>query len=528
MKPTIVYCSDGNDLELLKASLYSAKKFVPDAEVYVLSDSVSQLDIPDAKLLDPTGILAELGFFPDRWGRKWPYATLYRLAIPLMSEFADLGRVLYLDTDTLVKSEEAAELFSMDMGASEILGTRDTVGNSSRIDACVRGDLCQEAMTAILNRIWNGRKISGQTYINAGVSVWNLAEIRKNDLDWYRQKLKWFWEAEIRGKFRYLDQDLVNAMMFTKTDMPCKFNAYASHTSSGPVYGQTYDHVVIQHYVDNTKDCVVSDAMKMGYVPEGRERLVVYSSDGRDSERLHMSMRSAKKFLGPNVKFFILTELQKYPGVNNAVLMNPAKILADLGFSPEGWSRRWPYCTLFRLALPLMPELKDVDKILYLDTDVLVRSREAGRLFNLPFDSYEVCGVPDVEARQGNTGNIVRYGLTSNAKLQMYEKLWRTAMPDVRVYINAGVTVWNLAKIRENGLDWYGQRLKWFWDSVKRGNFGFLDQDFINAMLDTCSMLNVKFNKFGGDFDTSCAIQHFVANTKRGMGDVARKMGIPV
>ena len=175
-----------------------------------------------------------------------------------------------------------------------------------------------------------------------------------------------------------------------------------------------------------------------------------------------------------------------------------------------------------------MPELKDVDKILYLDTDVLVRSREAGKLFNLPFDSYEVCGVPDVEARQGNTGNIVRYGLTSNAKLQMYERLWRTAMPDIRVYINAGVTVWNLAKIRENGLDWYGQRLKWFWEAVKRGNFGFLDQDFINAMLDTCSMLNVKFNKFGGDFNTGCAIQHFVAGTKRGMGDVARKMGIPV
>ena len=179
------------------------------------------------------------------------------------------------------------------------------------------------------------------------------------------------------------------------------------------------------------------------------------------------------------------------------------------------------YCRIF---IPRV--FKQYDKVLYLDTDTLVRSREVAKLFRLPFDSFEVCGVPDVEARQANVGNIVKNSLKPDAKRQMNERLWHSAMPETRVYINAGVTVWNLAKIRENGVEWYAQRLKWLWESICRGEFGFLDQDFINAMMDTCSMLNVKFNKFGGDFGTNCAIQHFVSGTKRHMGDVAKKMGI--
>jgi lipopolysaccharide biosynthesis glycosyltransferase len=521
MMNTVVYCSDGNDLHMLAASLYSVKKFMPDATVYVLSDVVSPLDVPDVKIADPTAELSALGFFPDRWGRKWPYATLYRLAIPLMQEFSGVDRVLYLDTDTLVKSGEVAELFAVDMGANEVLGTRDTNGTYSRIETCVRCDLCQDAVVGVLTKIWNGRRIPDQTYINAGVTVWNLARIRENGLDWYRQRLKWFWEAELRGRFRYLDQDFINSMMLVQTDMPAQFNAYME-----PSRHQVYDHPVVRHYVVDTKDQLVPDAVEIGYVPGGRETYVVYSSDGNDGDKLRMSMRSVKKYIGPGVKFFILTELEQYPGVNNAVLVNPAKTLADLGFSPEGWNRRWPYCTLFRLALPLLPELQGVDRVLYLDTDTLVRSPEAMKLFRLPIDAFEVCGAPDVEARQANVGGVMKNALQADAKRQMYERLWRDVMPDTKMYINAGVAVWNLDRIRENGLDWYRQRLKWFWEAVRRGNFGFLDQDFINSMMNTCAMMNTKFNKFGGDASTRCAIQHFVASTKKYMADTARKIGI--
>lgn len=521
MRHVVVYASDGNDLELLRASLFSLKRAVPDAEAYVLSEHLSQEDVQGAKVLDPGPTLDSVGFFCNDWNRKWPYATLYRMAIPLMDEFKDVDRLLYLDTDTLVKTDGIKDLFEMGSLDFEILGAKDSNGTWKRVDRCVRGDLCVEGTAAILQRLWTTRQMQGHTYVNAGVTLWCLARIRENGIDWYRQRLKWFWEAETRCRFEFLDQDFINSMMLTGAMLPRKCNVFADAVPPG-------EEIVVKHFIAHTKREMLCEAKAMGYAPEAvsSPKVVVYSSDGRDSTRLRLSAMSVKKALGPNVKFYILTELAAYPGFSDATLVNPMQALKDLGFFSEGWRRTWPFSCLFRLALPLLDEFKDVDRLLYLDTDTLVRSRAVDRLFNLESGGYEAYGAQDIERRQWDIEKAMQNNLPREAAAEMRRRLWKPRTKDAQGYINSGVLVMFLETIRKNGLDWYRQRMKWFWEAVLQGRFGFPDQDFINLMMDVNPGLSVRFNRFAGDYNTNCIVQHFVGGSKSSMGQVARRMGI--
>ena len=528
----VVYASDGNDIDFLNASIFTLKKFADiNLEIYVLSDFINIDEVPGAtKIIDPTPILSELGFFSRGWARQWPYATLYRLAIPLIKDFQDLDSVLYLDTDILAKNKGIEDLFNIDIGSYEIFAVKDTNGTWNRIKKCVREDLSLESSIRVIEKLWLKKKMEGQIYANAGVSVWCVKNIINNGLDWYKQRLKWFWEAELNCKFEYLDQDFINSMMDTSPTLHPKYNYYANSRETHPGYS-----IVFKHYITYTKREILKDAISLGYEFKTRDanddkpKIVVYSSDGNDADRLIMSAASVRMFLGENVKFYILTELTSYPGFQGATLVNPVKVLAEAGLTKEVWdSKIWPFASLYRLAIPLLDEFKDVDSILYLDTDTLVRSYTANHLFRLESNGFEAYGAQDVEDRQLDIERLIKNGFSGGTRRELRDKVWRKREKVTQGYVNSGVILEFLSEIRKNGLDWYKKRLQWFADLFLGRKFKFPDQTFINIMMDINPSLSVRFNRFGGDFGTNCVIQHFVQDTRGSMRNVALRMGIRI
>lgn len=247
-------------------------------------------------------------------------------------------------------------------------------------------------------------------------------------------------------------------------------------------------------------------------------KVIVYCSDGNDIDRLKKSIYSVRLHLGNHISIYVLTDNEKFPRINGVKIINPKPYLEEIGFNSRGWNRYWPFSCLYRLVIPLIEEFQNLERILYLDTDVLVRSSKADWLFSMKIGDYEVLATPDDRGEiQLRIEEVIENDLCIDAKSSMLTKLWLPRDTNTRSYVNAGVAIWCVSNIVKNGIDWYKQRLKWFWEAECRGKFYFLDQDFINVMMDTCPTLSPKFNFFGGDHNSRCIIQHFVAKTKSSM-----------
>ncbi|MBQ8459062.1 glycosyltransferase family 8 protein [bacterium] len=112
--------------------------------------------------------------------------------------------------------------------------------------------------------------------------------------------------------------------------------------------------------------------------------------------------------------------------------------------------------TYFRYILAnLLPNL---DKILYLDVDLVVNG-ELSSLWNTDIDNYYCAGVEDI-----------------NFDTNSYKK--EISLNDNDIYINAGVILFNLKKIRENKIS-----DKFFENQELYNNIKYQDQDIINITL---------------------------------------------
>ena len=124
-------------------------------------------------------------------------------------------------------------------------------------------------------------------------------------------------------------------------------------------------------------------------------------------------------------KIYLLTEDDKfpYPLHRDVENINISKLIENW-FVPNGanWNSGWTYIGLIRGALSKV--FPDLDKILSIDCDTIVQS-DVSDLWDIPLDGYYVAGVREPHL------SIVTHGL----------------------YINSGVTMWNLKKLREDGKD---------------------------------------------------------------------------
>lgn len=110
--------------------------------------------------------------------------------------------------------------------------------------------------------------------------------------------------------------------------------------------------------------------------------------------------------------------------------------------------------TFFRLLIPNI--ITEYEKCIYLDSDIIVKD-DLKELFRVDLDNNYLCGVKDC---------IV----ISNHETQHQKCL---GIPSVKEYINAGVLVMNLKKIREDNL------VLSFLEQAKKDNM-YEDQDVLN------------------------------------------------
>lgn len=131
--------------------------------------------------------------------------------------------------------------------------------------------------------------------------------------------------------------------------------------------------------------------------------------------------------------------------------------VAELAKSPNNDTRYTAY-TLLRLLLDVIEGIPD--KVLYLDTDVLAYS-DISPFFNLNIDKYELAGVKD------------RYG-----RIFMGPR-----------YLNAGVLLFNMQKIKETGLFFKSRNY------LNKKKVFLSDQTAINKFVNKKKILNRRFNE---------------------------------
>lgn len=146
-------------------------------------------------------------------------------------------------------------------------------------------------------------------------------------------------------------------------------------------------------------------------------------------------------------KIYLLTEDDKFPyelhrDVEN---INIARKI-ETWFERDGanWNSAWKYVGLIRCALSKV--FPDLDTILSIDCDTIVKE-DVSDLWNINLNNFYVAGVMEPH---------MTFSTHS-------------------LYVNAGVTMWNLKKIREDGID------DKMIDDLNRNRRMFVCQDTLNA-----------------------------------------------
>ncbi len=137
---------------------------------------------------------------------------------------------------------------------------------------------------------------------------------------------------------------------------------------------------------------------------------------------------------------------------------------------------RWTIGTLYRLFIP---NLLDLDRVIYLDCDVIV-NLDILELWNIDLEGNCLGGVFD------NISKLSKWSYNA-----ICEKLNRCPMLS---YINAGVLLMNLTEIRKRGNLF---QLSMAYYSLHRHSMPYLDQDILNAIFsDSIKLIDPKFNYF--------------------------------
>ena len=168
-----------------------------------------------------------------------------------------------------------------------------------------------------------------------------------------------------------------------------------------------------------------------------------------------------------------LNKVVKEKNIENNVIKKDVTNLYKQEF--EGSANETAYCTpytLLRLLADLDPTMPD--KILYLDIDMMAGG-DISKLYNIDIENYEYAAV-----REKYGSKIIR--------------------PD---YINAGMLLMNLKKIKETGL------LKKARELIKKRKLPFADQDAVFWSTTSKLLLPRKFNEQASFRRKDTVICHF-------------------
>jgi lipopolysaccharide biosynthesis glycosyltransferase len=150
---------------------------------------------------------------------------------------------------------------------------------------------------------------------------------------------------------------------------------------------------------------------------------------------------------------------------------------------------------LYRLLIPNLPELTDVSKIIYLDSDVVV-NLDIAELWNVDIGDFPL-------------GVVTEDWVTEGGRQKVQGQAWLWAMRiDARNYFNSGVLLMNLNRIRQTHDDMAKECVAF----LKRYRLCAVspDQDFLNAAFrGTILCIDGRFNRTMERQNIENAILHF-------------------
>ena len=165
---------------------------------------------------------------------------------------------------------------------------------------------------------------------------------------------------------------------------------------------------------------------------------------------------------------------------------------------PEAWT----IATLYRFFIPeLLPEL---DKIIYLDSDIVVKL-DIAELWNIDMEDNCLCAARDVLSYDEFTKTLPHY-MTFRFKL--------LKIP-VEKYVNSGVMLMSLNKIRERG-NLLNNYINWMQRNA-HAVVGVNQEAFNAIFIDSIKIIDQKFcyfNYLKEDIDLSGHIIHYIGGPK--------------
>lgn len=367
----------------------------------------------------------------------------------LISEVVKDDKVLYLDVDTIVK-DDISKLWNYNIQGYYAAGVKDNGGFENG----------------------HNKKIGAVgKYVNTGVLLLNCELIRRDRL------VEKFFNIINSRNLRYPDQDAFNIVCGNRIIyVPSMFNNAFNELFDVTKYVKNPKLRFIYHYTGDKTNWVADKYFAEEWYFEYFEMLKRYKDNYINRIRVAFSSnRNLYKYLAFNVynllkynkgveTLYLIIEDDDISSIPN---LEDVLNLFDVDVKIINFSKvKYNYLTFdcsnlnssfsdFCFGKLLLSEFTGEDKIIYLDMDTVVK-KDISILFNMEIDDVYALGVKDYGVLDDNN----HYG-----SLNISTK-----------YINTGVMVLNLKKIREDNL------VDKLFNYINNNKLKYPDQDAFNII----------------------------------------------
>lgn len=435
-KSAIIWCTDGGDYDYWRYSIASMRLMVKSpADFYVItlpSDNLHGLDWAyGLKRIDPTPYMQQLGFTKegyDTLGNRWPVAILYKMCVPLIAELKQYATVMTLDTDVMAmpypKSCSVDDVLAHPLGEFEVGGVPDLYEPLDRATTLIHDIVPDSIRNELKERVWDKYGYGCQSYISAGLFLWNLPVIDR-DIGWYIRRCKAFWPSMLKDDYIFPEQDFVNAYMGVDCRLQSCFGVRAD--GNGPYVcadacmrhctgiGKGIMHTIaakvpeINPYARLSSACIrprATDIDPYGGKSEPR-RCIVWSSDPDNDSvaKLNRAIDSVKSVCGSDlagIDLFVITDgesLGKRLARDDVRVVDVSGLYDLSGFRAMcNWRSghiTWERIGVSRLFVPWVPELADYDLALFMEGDMVVYDPRMLDIFKTDVRGYDYAMSPE-------------------------------------------------------------------------------------------------------------------------------------
>ncbi len=210
-------------------------------------------------------------------------------------------------------------------------------------------------------------------------------------------------------------------------------------------------------------------------------------------------------------------EIAEWRKVNgNFKICNAQNELDELGLTEkidDGFSR----FTFLKLVSPLVPELREYDRVLWLDTDVII-NQDITPLFDIDMENMPMGGAEDYVVMYGHLRHEIQ-------KLHDWAKSHGIEPQNGNSYYNCGVVLMNNVEILKD-IEGYKKKIRNVMEIFYSGDkWMFYEQGLIN-MIFKVKRLPPEYNieMFFQPRSPNDKILHFLAGTKRYLEEIIRQV----